>query len=189
MSEKSSGIIPDHACSFVRRNFVDAARQALFVFQLLLPGNKHSRDVYKRQREAIAAFCEAEALCPFEFTLDLSLFCDCIICDYNYLYDPVVSLKRFFDGTKGGHIFLIDEAHNLADRARDMYSASIAKSAFLSAKKAVGKSHKKLAKALTDINAALLELRRAHAGARKALVPEGDKPVSYTHLDVYKRQV
>lgn len=151
------------------RGYYDRVNDALYRFL-----NAHSHFT----REAIAAFCEAEALCPFEFTLDLSLFCDCIICDYNYLFDPVVSLKRFFDGTRGEHVFLIDEAHNLAGRARDMYSASICKSAFLSAKKAVGKSHKKLAKALTGVNSALLALRKAHAGARKALVPQGDKQLA-----------
>lgn len=87
------------------RGYYDRVNDALYRFL-----NAHSHFT----REAIAAFCEAEALCPFEFTLDLSLFCDCIICDYNYLFDPVVSLKRFFDGTRGEHVFLIDEAHNLA---------------------------------------------------------------------------
>ena len=77
------------------KGYYDRVNDALYRFL-----NAHSHFT----REAIAAFCEAEALCPFEFTLDLSLFCDCIICDYNYLFDPVVSLKRFFDGTKGGHI-------------------------------------------------------------------------------------
>lgn len=148
------------------KGYYDRVNEALYRFL-----NAHNQFT----RDSIAAFCQAEALCPFEFTLDLSLFCDCIICDYNYLFDPVVSLKRFFDGTKGEHIFLIDEAHNLADRARDMYSASIAKSAFLSARKALGNGHKKLAKALSDINAALLKTRKAYAQARRALLPEGDK--------------
>ena len=151
------------------KGYYDRVNDALYRFL-----NAHSQFT----RDSIAAFCQAEALCPFEFTLDLSLFCDCIICDYNYLFDPVVSLKRFFDGTKGEHIFLIDEAHNLADRARDMYSASIAKAAFLSARKAVGKSHNKLAKSLSDINAALLEIRKNHAQARRALIPEGDKALA-----------
>ena len=73
-------------------------------------------------------------LCPFELALDLTNWCDCIVCDYNYLFDPVVSLKRFF--TEGGDfIFLIDEAHNLVDRARDMYSAQLLKSAVYGVKK------------------------------------------------------
>lgn len=66
-----------------------------------------------------------EEMCPFELQLDLSLFCDIIICDYNYLFDPMAYLKRFFDQDKTPYIALIDEAHNLVDRSREMYSASI----------------------------------------------------------------
>lgn len=67
-----------------------------------------------------------ESMCPFELQLDLSLYCDIIICDYNYLFDPLAYLKRFFDTEgKTPYIALIDEAHNLVDRSRDMYSASI----------------------------------------------------------------
>ena len=66
-------------------------------------------------------------MCPFELGLDLSEWCDVVIGDYNYLFDPVVHLKRFFDAA-GDWLFLIDEAHNLPDRARAMYSAQFAKS-------------------------------------------------------------
>lgn len=64
-------------------------------------------------------------------SLDVSYWCDGIICDYNYLFDPDASLKRYFaDGTKGNYIFLVDEAHNLVDRARQMYSAVLVKRTF-----------------------------------------------------------
>ncbi len=65
-------------------------------------------------------------ICPYELSLDLSECCDIIICDYNYLFDPAVHFKRYFDraGDFGEYVFLIDEAHNLVDRAREMYSAS-----------------------------------------------------------------
>lgn len=89
-------------------------------------------------RADIEAFALQKQLCPFELALDLTNWCDCIVCDYNYLFDPVVSLKRLF--TEGGDfIFLIDEAHNLVDRARDMYSAQLLKSAVYGVKKALGK--------------------------------------------------
>ena len=73
---------------------------------------------------------EAGGICPYELSLDLSERCEVVICDYNYVFSPTVYLKRYFaDGIphSEGHeyIFLVDEAHNLADRARDMYSGSL----------------------------------------------------------------
>lgn len=80
-------------------------------------------------RYAVERVAEKHALCPFEFSLDLALWCDVIICDYNYLFDPRVYLRRFFT-QRGDYCFLIDEAHNLVDRAREMYSAELTKRAF-----------------------------------------------------------
>jgi len=106
--------------------------------------------------ETVVYYAQKHKVCPYEFSLDLALWSDVIICDYNYAFDPQVYLRRFFsDG--GDYIFLIDEAHNLTDRAREMYSAQISKKAILSAKKALGK-HK--TKTLTKINKLLLEKRK-----------------------------
>lgn len=83
-------------------------------------------------RERIVEYAERYQVCPFELCLDMSLFADGIICDYNYLFDPHVYLKRFFsDGVSGNYIFLIDEAHNLLERGREMYSAVLFKEQFL----------------------------------------------------------
>lgn len=83
-------------------------------------------------REQIAKYAEKHQVCPFEMCLDMSLFADAVICDYNYLFDPHVYLKRFFaEGSGGRYIFLIDEAHNLLERGREMYSASLYKNSFL----------------------------------------------------------
>ena len=78
-------------------------------------------------RKTIEAYAEKHRVCPFEFALDMSLFADVIIGDYNYVFDPHVSLKRFFaEGVAGRkYVFLIDEAHNLLDRGREMFSAQI----------------------------------------------------------------
>ncbi len=77
-------------------------------------------------REAIISYAEKHRVCPFELSLDMSLFADAVICDYNYVFDPFIYLKRFFaGGSTGDNIFLIDEAHNLLDRGRDMYSAEL----------------------------------------------------------------
>ncbi len=79
---------------------------------------------------AILAAAERHGICPYELSLDLSEYCDVIICDYNYVFDPSVYLRRYFGdgGKRESYAFLIDEAHNLADRARDMYSAVLSAS-------------------------------------------------------------
>lgn len=79
-------------------------------------------------REVIEEYAAKHNVCPFEFSLDLSLFADVIVGDYNYVYDPHVYLRRFFaEGSAEKYLFLTDEAHNLVDRAREMYSASLVK--------------------------------------------------------------
>lgn len=79
-------------------------------------------------RTSILEIAARHGICPYEFQLELSLFCDIVICDYNYAFDPHVYLRRYFDPealTDSRYAFLIDEAHNLGDRACDMYSASL----------------------------------------------------------------
>jgi DNA excision repair protein ERCC-2 len=74
----------------------------------------------------ILEVAEKYKVCPYELSLDLSELCDVIICDYNYVFSPTVYLKRYFDGDRGEkYIFLVDEAHNLPDRARDMFSSRL----------------------------------------------------------------
>ncbi|MCR5304714.1 MAG: ATP-dependent DNA helicase, partial [Lachnospiraceae bacterium] len=82
-------------------------------------------------RDAIVEAARAHKVCPFELSLDLSLFSDVIIGDYNYVFDPHVRLKRFFsEGVRTDSVFLVDEAHNLVDRGRSMYSAALSESFF-----------------------------------------------------------
>lgn len=95
-------------------------------------------------------------LCPFELSLDASLYCDIIICDYNYVFDPRVYLKRFFT-EKNDCLFLIDEAHNMVERARSMYSAQLSASLFKSMLKLIDKDAKKLRKAVRNIIKCLKE--------------------------------
>ena len=116
-------------------------------------------------RAALAAMAQRFTVCPFELGLDLSEWCDVVIGDYNYLFDPVVKLRRFFDAA-GDWLFLIDEAHNLPDRARAMYSAEFAKSALTEAKRALGPGKSTLKTALQKADKAFREARRAVA--RKA---------------------
>lgn len=92
-------------------------------------------------REQIECYAEKHQVCPFELCLDMSLYADAVICDYNYLFDPHVYLKRFFgDGSGGSYVFLIDEAHNLLERGREMYSAVIVKERFLELKKEINQT-------------------------------------------------
>ena len=87
-------------------------------------------------REVILSYAKKHEVCPFEMSLDVSTFVDGVICDYNYVFDPNVKLKRYFaEGVKGEYIFLIDEAHNLVERAREMYSATLCKEELLEMKR------------------------------------------------------
>lgn len=112
-------------------------------------------------RELIEDYAQKHNVCPFEFCLDLTLWADAVICDYNYVFDPRVALKRFFAGEgKNPYAFLIDEAHNLPERARQMYSATLFKDAFLNAKRMLGKQTPRLTKQLEACNKELLRLKR-----------------------------
>ncbi|WP_296141245.1 ATP-dependent DNA helicase [uncultured Anaerococcus sp.] len=72
----------------------------------------------------ITSYAEKHRVCPFELELDISSYADFIICDYNYVFNPNTYLKRFFDEVIDRYVFLIDESHNLVERARDMYGFS-----------------------------------------------------------------
>ncbi|WP_139903572.1 ATP-dependent DNA helicase [Clostridium thermarum] len=111
-------------------------------------------------REKIESYALKHKICPFEFSLDLTLWCDCVICDYNYVFDPRVSLKRFFE-TKGDYAFLIDEAHNLVDRAREMYSAKLSKSPFLKLKKIMKEVEGSISRTLGKLNTYMLSLKKS----------------------------
>lgn len=91
-------------------------------------------------RESVETYAAKHQVCPFEMCLDMSLFSDAVICDYNYLFDPHVYLKRFFaEQVRGDYLFLIDEAHNLLERGREMYSAVMVKEDILSLKNSLQK--------------------------------------------------
>ncbi len=108
-------------CPYARGHY-DRVNDA--VFEMLTCEERFDRDT-------IIAYARKFMVCPFEMCLDASLFSDAVICDYNYLFDPHVYLKRFFgEGTTGNYLFLIDEAHNLLERGREMYSAVLRKEDF-----------------------------------------------------------
>ena len=112
-------------------------------------------------REAIEKQAMKFNVCPFELSLDAAVWTDAVICDYNYVFDPNAHLKRFFsEGSGGGYLFLIDEAHNLVERGREMYSAVLYKEDFLEVKRKVKGTARKLAVRLDAANRVFLELKR-----------------------------
>ena len=114
-------------------------------------------------REAILLQAERFRVCPYELQMDLTDFMDTIICDYNYVMNPRVRLKHYFgEGSRqGDYVFLIDEAHNLVERGRDMFSASLVKEDFLEIRKQIAPYHKKIELALSRCNRQMLSYKRA----------------------------
>ena len=111
--------------------------------------------------KAILSVAEKYGICPYELSLDLSEFCDIIICDYNYAFDPSVYLRRYFadGGKREKYAFLIDEAHNLADRARDMYSARLSRAGILRAADGLSENDSEMVSAIESVIAAFSPLR------------------------------
>lgn len=111
-------------------------------------------------RDVATLYANKHKVCPVEFVLDISLWADVIICDYNYVFDPQVYLRRFFDNPMEKYVFLIDEAHNLVDRSREMFSAEISKSSFLDIRDIFKESFPPIYKSLNKINSILNKLKK-----------------------------
>ncbi|WNS42553.1 ATP-dependent DNA helicase [Paenibacillus sp. MMS20-IR301] len=112
-------------------------------------------------RETIAGYARRHEVCPFEFSLDAAYACDVVICDYNYIYDPRISLKRMPEEQKKRTVLLVDEAHNLVDRGREMYSASLTKAPFLALQRQYKTLNPGLAAAAKAVNAFFIALRKS----------------------------
>lgn len=132
-------------------------------------------------REIVEEYAKKYIVCPFELSLDLSYWMDCIICDYNYVFDPRASLKRFFMERDSDYVLLIDEAHNLVDRAREMFSAELHKKPFMELKKSLKAKAPVMSKAAGRINSLMLELKKQRKGKSCCLQIEELKEL-YTAL-------
>lgn len=164
---------PDH-CPYAKGHF-DRINEA--VYDLWTNGP----DSYTR--EVIAAQAHRYRVCPFELNLDLSIWADVVICDYNYVFDPNVYLKRFFgEGVKGEYLFLVDEAHNLVERGRSMYSAVLCKEDFLEMKRLVRGKSAALTQALERCNRHLLTLKRECEDGCQRLSQVGGFTLHLMHL-------
>lgn len=139
------------ACPYADGHF-DRVNDA--VFELITECDEISRKVIEQQ-------AQKHRVCPFELALDTATWVDSVICDYNYVFDPTAHLKRFFsEGAGGEYIFLIDEAHNLVERGREMYSAALYKEDFLELKRNIKLSEPRLARKLDEVNKMFLALKR-----------------------------
>ena len=129
-------------------------------------------------RETLLRHAQKWQVCPFEMSLDLAIWMDGVICDYNYVFDPNVCLKRFFgENVSGNYLFLIDEAHNLVDRGREMYSASICLNDVIATRKFVKPYSQKLWKKLGKVKKQMEELRQ-NCGEWKVQENAGVLPIS-----------
>jgi DNA excision repair protein ERCC-2 len=111
-------------------------------------------------RDTVARLAEGHTVCPFEFSLDMALWMDTIIGDYNYAFDPRVYLRRFFSDDSEAYTFLVDEAHNLVDRSREMFSAVLHKQPFLELRRALRDDNRPLYRAMGRINSWMVSARR-----------------------------
>ena len=131
-------------------------------------------------RACVLAYAEKHQVCPFELQLDVSLWIDAIICDYNYVFDPDVALKRYFEGKGGSYLLLIDEAHNLVDRAREMYSAQMTLSELTLARERLRGLDRKLSERLGKCITSLKNLKDS---SDKRCEVTGQAGVLITHLN------
>lgn len=120
-------------------------------------------------REVIERYARKHTVCPFEFSLDLAYAADAVICDYNYVFDPRVSLKRLFDEEKKQTALLVDEAHNLVDRAREMFSADLNKWDFLQLQRDFKNKSQSIYESAKAINDYLLDLKK-QCGEKRNMV-------------------
>lgn len=154
-------------CPYARGHF-DRVNDA--VYELWTEENFYPREVLIRQ-------AQKWMVCPFEMCLDLAVWVDAVICDYNYVFDPNVYLKRFFaEGSRGDYIFLIDEAHNLVERGREMYSAALYESEVKEIRKLLRPHSRKLGRSLNRVCRTLSELKE-ECGNYQVLAGPGTIPV------------
>ena len=132
-----------------------------------------SLDVSTIDKKQIQAVAQRHGVCPHELSLNYSMMCDVIICDYNYLFDSKAYLRRYFD-RGGDYFFLIDEAHNLPDRIREGYSAQITLTELKQAR-SFFKSHNVLFEILNDACHKFAELLYPLCKQEMKLSPSGER--------------
>lgn len=141
-------------CPYANNYFTNAKNAVLYSL------DKYSNIV----KEDLFEIAEKFRVCPFEIALDISLWCDIIICDYNYLFDPFSYLQRYFskenNSMNSKYVFLIDETHNLVDRGRDMFSAYISLEQFKTQSQLIKNIYPPLSKSLKSVSNYLKKLQK-----------------------------
>ena len=142
----------------------------------------YARDYYNKVKDIIPLVLEQEMMtpelmmnyarehqvCPFELSLDLALHADLIVCDYNYVFDPGVYLRRFFlNSGRKDFLFLVDEAHNLVPRGREMYSATLSQRELARFRIAMGSGYEKIDAACNAIDSFFQGWLREMAAERR----------------------
>jgi len=150
--------------------------------------NDAIQDILSREslitRTVIEEYARKHTVCPFEFSLDLAYAADAVICDYNYIFDPRVSMKRLFEADKKKTALLIDESHNLVDRGREMFSAELVKKDFLEIKKSYKEVSIDLFEAAKEVNQQFLFLKKQASAKGQLVVKELDEEL-ITLLDAF----
>ena len=136
-------------------------------------------DVFSR--ETIEEYARKGQVCPYALARDLAMFSDGVVCDYNYVFDPSVALGHFFgEGRTGQYLYLIDEAHNLVDRARSIYSASLKKGDVRHIKTVMKGVDRKLSGSFTTLINRMAELEdQLEASGEKYLLHDDISTVIY----------
>lgn len=137
--------------------------------------------------EAVADMADRHSLCPFEFALTLCEIADVVICDYNYMFDPIVRIKRIFE-RRSGLTLLVDESHNLASRTRDMLSGISDGEALRDTRRMLGRSSGRngpLYKALTGVLRALskIGIKEGLSETELTALPDGLLPAMQVLLE------
>ena len=144
------------------------------------PAIREALEQEEISRSVLETVGQKHQVCPFELSLDVSVWADAIICDYNYVFDPQVYLRRHFAEDGGAYCFLVDEAHNLVDRARDMFSADIEGREILDVQRAIKKGAPRCSKALAQLHAAMRKLDNATESVEERI--EASNPCSELNL-------
>jgi DNA excision repair protein ERCC-2 len=149
-------------------------------YDRIKPALREALGLQEMNRFALETVARNHQVCPFELSLDASIWADVVICDYNYVFDPQVYLRRFFSEESGDYGFLVDEAHNLVDRAREMFSAELDGQEILDVKRALKRSVPRCVRALTKLHTTLRQA--ANPAGSEVEAPDPSDPSDELNL-------